>query len=162
MCMPGVGSLPQCKCFLALHKLCSCAGQCGQMLLSFARMVDEGCAFGVGHAKHGIEGYLCGRAATTASRPRRSRMSRQTCQAANGARQMGTDWRSCALERRELLLPMCGRLVLPGPPRNANRIEEPEYVCEVSGSGTDTDRNTGRILTLVLVLFSLLAVHDCQ
>ena len=29
-------------------------------------------------------------------------------------------------------------------------IEEPEYVCEVSGSGTDTDRNTGRIVTLVL------------
>ena len=41
-------------------------------------------------------------------------------------------------------------------------IEGPEYVCEVSGCGTDTDTNTGRILTLVVALFSLLAVHDCQ
>ena len=160
--MPGVGFWPQCKCFLALHKLCSRGGECGQMRPSFPRMVLAGCAFGLGHPKRGIEGSLCGRAATTASRPHRSRMSRQTCQEANGARQMGTDWWSCALQRCELLLPMCGRLVPPGPPRMANRIEEPEYVCEVSGSGTDTDRNTGRILTLVVVLFSLLAVHDCQ
>ena len=149
--MLGAGFWPQCKCFLALHRLCICGGECGQMLLSFARMVREGCAFGVGHAKRGIEGYLCGRAATTASRPRRPRMSRQICQEANGALQMGTEWRSCALQRRGLLLPMCGRLVLPGPQWNANRIEEPEYVCEVSGDGTDTGRKTGRTLTLVLL-----------